>query len=145
MVLIRKFATSDMKDVLRLARKYATFDGETNESDFAIAAQFPEGFLISEKNSEVIGFVFAHFVDVPSNVLSNWGVSKVGEISLIAVDEKHRKKGVGTALMKRVLKELKTCGADMILLNCPAEAIEARRLYSKIGFEDRAYHMKLKL
>ena len=145
MVLIRKFTTSDMKDVLHLARKYATFDGETSESDFAIGAQFPEGFLIAEENSELIGFVFAHFKDIPSSVLSNWGVSSVGEISSIAVDEKHRKKGVGTALVKRVLKELKSYGADMILLNCPAEAIDARRLYNRIGFEDRAYHMKLKL
>ena len=144
-MLIRKFTTSDLKDVLHLAREYTSFDGETNESDFAIAAQFPEGFLIAEENSEVIGFVFAHFVDVPSSVLSEWGASKVSEISLLAVDEKHRKKGVGTALIQRVLKELKTCGADMILLNCPAEATAAKRLYDKIGFENRAYYMKMEL
>jgi ribosomal protein S18 acetylase RimI-like enzyme len=133
-----------MKDVLQLAKEYASFDGETNESDFVISGQFPEGFLIAEENSSIIGFVFAHFIDVPSSVLSSWGVTKVGEISLLAVDEKHRKKGVGTALVQRVLKELKSSGVDMILLNCPAEATDARRLYDRIRFENKAYHMKMK-
>lgn len=134
-----------MKDVLQLAKEYASFDGETNESDFAISGQFPEGFLIAEDNSKIVGFVFAHFIDIPSSVLSKWGASKVGEITLLAVDKKHRKKGIGTALVQRVLKELKSSGADMLLLNCPAEATDARRLYNRIGFEDRAYHMKMKL
>lgn len=142
---IRKFTSNDMKIVLHLAKKYASFDGETSDSDFAIASRFPEGFLIAEEDSEIIGFVFAYFIDVPSSVLSRWGASKIGEISLLAVDENHRKKGVGTALVRRVLVELKACGADMILLNCPAEATAAKRLYDRIGFEDRAYHMKMKL
>ena len=144
-LLIRKFAASDMKYVLHIARKNASFDGETNESDFAIAAHFPEGFLVAEDESEVIGFVFAHFIEVPSSVVSKWGASKVGEISLLAVDDRHRKKGVGNALVQRVLKELKTCGADLILLNCPAEATAEKKMYDKIGFEVRAYHMKMRL
>lgn len=75
-----------MKYVLHIARKNASFDGETNESDFAIAAHFPEGFLVAEDESEVIGFVFAHFIDVPSSVVSKWGASKVGEISLLSIN-----------------------------------------------------------
>ena len=55
-----------------------------------------------------------YFKDAPDDVLARWGVSKVGEIVLMAVDENYRNRGIGTA----------------------------KNLYDKLGFEVRAYHMK---
>jgi ribosomal protein S18 acetylase RimI-like enzyme len=93
----------------------------------------------------VVGFAYGYFKDVPAEVLARWGASKVGEIALLAVDAGYRNKGIGTALLRKLLEEFKKAGADLILLNCPAEAIEAKKLYDKLGFKVRSYQMKKRL
>ena len=138
---IRVSIYEDMKAVLQLANKYAAFDGTTSEADLAVPRFFPNGFWVAEEDGEVVGFAFGYFKDVPGEVLARWGASKVGEIMLVAVDANHRNAGIGTALLHRVLEELKKAGADRVILHCPAEAIEAKRLYDKLGFNTRAYHM----
>lgn len=51
----------------------------------------------------MVGFAFGYFKDVPGEVLTRWGAFKIGEIMLVAVDANHRNKGIGTALLSRVL------------------------------------------
>lgn len=46
-------------------------------------------------------------------------------------------------MLKRLLEEFRKAGADVV--HCPAEAIEAKKLYDKLGFEVGAYHMKRRL
>jgi ribosomal protein S18 acetylase RimI-like enzyme len=134
-----------MTSVLQLANTYAAFDGTTSKADLVVSKAFPNGFWVAEDNGGVVGFAFGYFKDVPGEVLTRWGASKVGEIMLVAVDAKYRNMGIGTALLHRVLEELKKAGADRVILHCPAEAIEAKRLYDKLGFNTRAYHMTKRL
>jgi ribosomal protein S18 acetylase RimI-like enzyme len=63
----------------------------------------------------------------------------------MAVSPQHRRTGTGTALLKGLLKEFKDASADMILLDCPAEATAAKKLYEKMGFEPRFYGMRKRL
>jgi ribosomal protein S18 acetylase RimI-like enzyme len=142
---IRIFRSEDMTIVLQLANMYAAFDGTTSEADLVVSRFFPNGFWIAEDSGRVVGVAFGYFKDVPGEVLTRWGASKVGEITLVVVDANHRNKGIGTALLHRVLEELKKAGADRVILHCPAEAIEAKRLYDKLGFNTRAYHMTKRL
>jgi len=142
---LRAFASGDMTSVLQLANMYAAFDGTTSETDLVVSKAFPNGFWVAEDNGRVVGFAFGYFKDVPGEVLTRWGASKVGEITLVAVDTNHRNKGIGTALLHRLLKELKKAGADRVILHCPAEAMEAKGLYDKLGFNTRAYHMTKRL
>jgi len=139
------FKAEYMAGVLQLANKYAAFDGTISETDLVLSKFFPKGFWVAEEDNEVVGFVFGYFKDVPSDVLTRWGASKVGEISLLVVHPDHRRRGVGTALLRKVMQEFKRAGADQIILACPAEAMAAKRLYDKLGFEVRAYYMKKKL
>jgi len=145
MLRLRAFKTEDMARVLQLANTYAAFDGTTSEADLAITKLFPKGFWVAEEDDKVVGFAYGYFKNVPAEVLARWGASKVAEIALIAVDANYRNRGIGTALLSTLLEELKKAGANLILLNCPAEAIEAKKLYDKLGFEVRSYHMKKRL
>lgn len=139
---LRAFMTEDMTSVLQLANTYAAFDGTTSESDLVVSRFFPYGFWVAEEDGKIVGFAFGYFKDVPGEVLTRWRASKVGEITLMAVDADYRNRGIGSALLHKLLEELKKAGADYIVLHCPAEATEAKRLYDKLGFETRAYHMK---
>jgi len=145
MLRLRVFKTEDMTAVLQLANAYAAFDVTTSESDLVITKFFQNGFWVAEEDDKVVGFAYGYFKDVPSGVLARWRASKVGEITLMVVDPSYRNKGIGTALLRKLLEEFKKAGADLITLHCPAEAIEAKKLYDKLGFEVRAYHMKKSL
>ena len=142
---LRVFKAEDMERVLQLANTYAAFDGTTSEADLVIIKFFPNGFWVAEEDDKVVGFAYGYFKDVPSEVLSRWGSSKIGEIALMAVDPNYRNRGIGTALANKLLKEFEKAGADLVILHCPAEASEAKKLYDKLGFEVRAYHMKKRL
>ena len=135
----------DTSTVLKLANQYAAFDGDVSEADLAVTAYFPKGFWVAEDESEIVGFAYGYFKEIPPQVLEKWGVTKVGHVELMAVAPSHRRKGTATALLGRLLKEFKDAGAEMVLLDCPAEAVEAKKLYDRMGFEPRFYGMRKRL
>jgi len=144
-VRLRPFQKEDVGAVLELANAYAAFDGRTSEADLAIAAHSPNGFWVAEDGGRVVGFAYGYFRDVPGEVLEGWGAKSVGQIELVAVAPSHRRRGIGRSLVNKLLDEFKRAGADMVLLNCPAQAIEAKSLYTEMGFEPRAYSMRKRI
>jgi ribosomal protein S18 acetylase RimI-like enzyme len=144
-VKTRLYRKDDMKSVLDLANRYAAFDGNTTEADLTITSHFPEGFWVAEEKGRIIGFVYGHFKDVPDQVLEKWRAKKVGYIQLLAVVPSHRRRGVGQSLLSNLLSEFKKAGADLVLLDCPTEAVGAKLLYEKMGFDARFYGMKKRL
>jgi ribosomal protein S18 acetylase RimI-like enzyme len=144
-VKIRLYQKDDLNSVIELANKYAAFDGSTSEADLAITSHFPGWFWIAEDERKVVGFVYGYFKDVPDEILDRWRARKVGYVQLMAVAPSHRHRGIGRSLLSNLLSEFKKAGADLVLLDCPAEAVEARRLYEKIGFDARFYGMKKRL
>jgi ribosomal protein S18 acetylase RimI-like enzyme len=142
-VRIRQFRKYDTTEVLGLANRYTAFDGTTSEE--GLATDFPGGFWVAEENGRLVGFVHGQLRDVPAQVLERWKATKVGHITLMAVAPSHRRKGIGRGLLAKLLEEFKAAGADMVLLDCPAEAVDARKLYEKMGFEPRFYGMRKRL
>jgi ribosomal protein S18 acetylase RimI-like enzyme len=142
---IRSFKPQDIKQVVNLANSYASFDSEVTEVFFDSASSFPKGLLIAEDGGIMGGFIYAYRREVPLEVLKRWAATKVAQIELLAVDPSYRSQGIGNALLERLIEILRGEGVDLILLNCPVEAKEARHLYDKFGFEVRAYAMKKRL
>jgi ribosomal protein S18 acetylase RimI-like enzyme len=142
---IRQFEQKDTDVVVQLANDFAFFDGPITEEDLKITQAFPEGFIVAEERKKVVGLVYGYFRDVPKEVLKTWGVSKVATIELLVVDPKYGNQGIGTLLLESLIEILKHAGTDLIGLTCPIQAEQARQLYEKVGFEVRAYHMRLKL
>ena len=138
---VRPFRKEDTSSVLELANSFAAFDGTTSEADLAVTGFFPSGFWVAESEGKVVGFVYGCFRDVPAEALERWKASKVGQVELMSVHPSHRGFGVGRSLLSKLLKEFKDAGADMVLLNCPASASEARELYVSAGFKVKSYQM----
>lgn len=134
-----------MSGVLELANAYAAFDQTISEADFVPAKFFPNGFLVAEEGNKIVGYAWGYFKDVPSEALKRWGAVKVGYIASMAVDLNYRNKGIGTALLSRLLEEFKKARADLVKLHCPAIATDAKKLYDKLGFQVGAYYMEKKL
>jgi ribosomal protein S18 acetylase RimI-like enzyme len=145
MLQIRQFEERDAAKVIQLANDHAFFDGPTHEDDLKITHAFPGGFLVAVDDDKVVGFAYGYFKDVPMEVLSNWGVSKVATIELLVVDPQYRNQGIGSTLLEHLLTVFRQADTDLIGLHCPVQAIEAKQLYERFGFEVSAFHMRKRL
>lgn len=84
----------------------------------------PEGFLVAEIKGEIVGYLIG---------LVRWG--GMGHILAIAVEESHRREGVGSALMLNALNRLNESGANRVKLEVRVSNESAQKFYGKIGFE----------
>jgi GNAT superfamily N-acetyltransferase len=103
----------------------------------------PQGFLVAEKDGEIIGYAEGHLGYWQIDTITDTEVlkddSEIGCIERILVHEKHRRKGIGTTLMKSVLEYLKSRGAKAVVVGAlvsKEKEIAAKRLYEKFGFRE---------
>ncbi|HYY92324.1 MAG TPA: GNAT family N-acetyltransferase, partial [Candidatus Dormibacteraeota bacterium] len=124
---------------------YAAFEGETSRADLAIAGYSPEGFWVAEEDGRIVGYAYGYFKDAPDSVLRKYGATRVAYLASMAVDPRYRGKGIASSLLARLLDEFQKAGADLVLVDCPAEATSAKSIYDKLGFQVRGYNLMLKL
>ena len=84
----------------------------------------PETFLVADIDGEIAGYVIGLY--------KRWGE---GHVISLAVRSKYRRRGVATALMKRVIQLLASKGATAIRLEVKASNEPAINLYKKLGFK----------
>jgi len=133
--------------VLSLAQEYASWDATPTEADIqGFFASEPDFFLVAEMLGDVVGFVYGReSKNVPYEVLQRWRATKVGSVEVLAVEEHHRRKGIGTLLLNHLFKVFKERGIDTVTLSAPADESGGKDLYDKLGFETRGYFLKKKL
>ncbi len=142
---IRFSKPQDIKQVVSLANRYASFDSAVTEADFQCTSSFPKGLIVADDDGLILGFVFGYIREIPDEVLTKWNASKAAQIELLVVDPSYRGQGIGRTLLDRLLEAFKEEVVDLVLLHCPAESKEAKHLYERVGFEVRAYDMKKRL
>ncbi len=144
---IRRYEKNDESAVLQLSQKYASWDSTPTEADIqGFHSSEPDFFLVAELNQRIVGFVYGReSKNVPVEVLRKWKATRVGSVEILAVEEKYRRRGIGTQLLKSLFQVFTERGIDTVTLSTPAEEIAAKRLYDKLGFETRGYFLKKKL
>jgi len=83
----------------------------------------PETFLVAEQEGEVVGYVVG--------VIRRWGE---GHVISLAVHPKRRRRGIGTALMRELLRRFAEKGARVARLEVRVSNEAAIRLYEKLNF-----------
>ncbi len=144
---IRRYEKNDEIAVLQLSQKYASWDSTPTQADIqGFHSSEPDFFLVGELNQKIIGFIYGReSKNIPNEVLRKWKATRVGSVEVLAVEEKYRRRGIGTQLLKSLFQAFTEKGIDTVTLSTPAEEIAAKRLYDKLGFETRGYFMKKKL
>lgn len=104
----------------------------SNSFYYELLESFPEGFIVAEREGEVIGYVMCRI----EFGLSNFGfnLARKGHIISIAVMEGHRRRGLGRALMEEAMKAMKARGCDEAFLEVRVSNTPAIDLYRKLGF-----------
>jgi len=119
---IRIATSSDLDAIMAIER--ANFPDDAWSRD-AMASELgnPNGrYLVALDGDEVIGYA---------------GLRAVGDqadVQTIAVREDHRRRGVALALMRELLAEAASRGAETTFLEVRADNLPAQTLYARLGF-----------
>ena len=123
LVTIRPARLFDISEVMRIERE--TFREAYPRGIFLVFLENnPETFLVAEYNGRVIGYVMAYLrPDLEGHIMS------------IAVDERYRGNGIGSALLTEAIERLIKRGARYIGLEVRVSNEKAIRLYERFGFK----------
>lgn len=102
------------------------FSDPWSANDFAECVRSAVPFLVAEEDGAVVGYVVAH------------AAADEGEILNLGVAPPHRRRGVGRALVERVLVLLAQQGVRVVYLEVRESNTVARRLYQSLGFGEVA-------
>jgi ribosomal protein S18 acetylase RimI-like enzyme len=88
----------------------------------------PEGVFVAEEAGEVIGYVTTR--------LDRF--SSIGRIPNLAVDERHRGSGIGSALIEHALEWMRDHGMAMAKIETLVQNERGQALYPRFGFREVA-------
>lgn len=120
-IKIRNFRQTDIKRIIEIEEE--SFLNGDAELYVELSEEWLDGFLVAEKDGEVIGFVVV--------VLTPEGE---GRIFAIAVDPRYRGKGVGRALLKAAFNVLRKRDIGFVRLEVRVSNHIAQHLYRSLGF-----------
>ena len=101
---------------------------------YEILAEFPETFLVAELGGEIVGYIMCR-IEYGFSHLRRLGLARKGHIVSIAVRDKHRRKGIGIALVKACHGEMLAKGASESYLEVRVSNGDAIGLYEKLGYK----------
>ena len=90
-------------------------------------------FIVVEINNIIVGVASLHIIEKLTR--------KMGLIEDVAVDSKHRGKGIGIKLIQNLTSEAKNMGCDKIVLSSSKDNIS---FYEKSGFKVNEVQMVLR-
>ena len=120
--MIRKFQPDDMFSVIKIA--HASLPERYNPTVFNhFYETFSDGFLVAEQYHKIIGFI--------AGLKTVDGIAK---ILMLAISQKYRKQGIGSALLTKFLKEILLKNIKQVELEVRTNNTTATNFYKKHGF-----------
>lgn len=118
---VRPLVAADLKQVQRIEE--TSYSVPWSQATFQSLLDRPDtDLLCAEVRGEVAGYAIA------------WFVYDQGELGNVAVGEKWRRRGIGTALIEAVLERATKRGARELFLEVRRSNVSAQRLYHRLGF-----------
>ncbi|MGN0330366.1 MAG: ribosomal protein S18-alanine N-acetyltransferase [Kineothrix sp.] len=124
MIRIRRMEEGDA--AWAAAQERACFSAPWSESSFLETIRLSYAFFyVAEAEGE------------PAGICGCRNLAGEGEISNVSVSEKHRRRGIASALLARVLEDGKRQGIEAFTLEVRCSNQPAIGLYESFGFEGR--------
>jgi len=128
---LRRFQPDDLERVMHINRiclpeNYATY------FFMDLYERFPETFIVAEEDGEIVGYVMCR-IETGLPDFGLLGIAKRGHVISIAVLPEHRRKGIGTALMKEAMAGMRLYKAKECYLEVRVSNTPAVKLYEKVG------------
>lgn len=100
---------------------------------YEILAEFPETFLVAELEGSLIGYIMCR-IEYGFSHLKRLGLARKGHIVSVAVREQHRRKGVGTMLIRASQEAMVQKTATECYLEVRVSNADAIALYQRLGY-----------
>ena len=120
-IAVREYSIRDFKDVLEIDAE--AFNSRNPSYDVYIYLTYSSNFLVADIGGKVVGYIVTMDMGVDSKIMS------------FAVKKEFRGKGIGSMLLKEVIRRCKERGKRRIILEVRVSNVTAQRLYKKNGFE----------
>ena len=149
--MIRKTNVYDREDLLHLFACQGHEDQRyagVNESFEDIYRRWRKRGLIREFHGEIFHVVEerdGEIVGICGMSISTDGGTSMGELTAMYVKPEHRRKGIALGLMKEILKLARKKGVEFIFAWTRHEAIAAKALYEKAGYEENVQPVYYKI
>lgn len=139
---VRLYDTQAITDIYNwyVLNSVATFETEHVEYEEMkcrireITYNFP--YLVYEENKTVLGFAYAHLWKKRSAYANTW------ESSVYVATQAHRR-GIGTALMLRLIKKCRTARCRALIADITACNQASIKLHQKLGFYQVSHFEKV--
>ena len=119
---ISRFRLADLQSVLKIESASFRGDAYSAEVFLELHENCPDFFLVAKIHGSVVGYVASFLEESDAEIVS------------IAVDPKHRRQGIGRALMMHTLAKLTVFGIRRVTLTVRSANRPAMRLYAMLGF-----------
>tara|TARA_B100000929_G_scaffold80559_1_gene62882 strand:+ start:5115 stop:5609 length:495 start_codon:yes stop_codon:yes gene_type:complete len=130
-IIIRRCEPSDIISVMEINMKTLP----EHYSDYfyeSLLADLPESFLVAENADTFVGYIMCKSEFGFSN-FKKLGFVKKGHVVSVAVLDKFRGNGIGSALVEEAFKGVKGKQCDEMYLEVRCSNSDAVRLYEKLG------------
>ena len=120
MYLVRNFKPSDLDEVMEIADESLT-ERYFPQLFMDIYEAWPRGFLVAEFH-KILGFI------------AGSKIANEARILMLAVRKEYRRRGIGSALLKKFMAVCKSEGLVSIRLEVRTSNIDAIEFYKRFGF-----------
>ncbi|MGD8506661.1 MAG: ribosomal protein S18-alanine N-acetyltransferase [Candidatus Bathyarchaeota archaeon] len=130
---LRQFKLSDLDQVMYV-NKVCLPENYTRYFFMDLHRRFPNTFIVAEENGEIVGYVMCRIESGPPD----WGllgIAKKGHVISIAVLPEHQRRGIGQALMYKVMQGMQTYKAKECYLEVRITNTPAVNLYKTLRFK----------
>ena len=130
-VIIRRCEPSDIISVMEINMKTLP----EHYSDYfyeSLLADLPESFLVAENAGMFVGYIMCKSEFGFSN-FKKLGFVKKGHVVSVAVLDKFRGNGIGSALVEEAIKGVQEKQCDEMYLEVRCSNTDAVRLYERLG------------
>lgn len=98
-------------------------------------------FIVAEEEKKVVGFLFYEVIHIEND---NQVARNVLYVDSMGIEETYRRRGIGHLLFDYVREIKKSGKIDQIELQVNSMNQNARKMYEKYGFREKAVIMELK-
>jgi N-acetylglutamate synthase-like GNAT family acetyltransferase len=129
---IRNARPQDARVLAQLVRQlgYPTSTEAVSARMARLAASKADRLVVAELDGEVVGLASLHVS------LSVEYDEPAAKLSAIVIDERHRRRGVGEALVTVLEAEARERGCGLIFLTTAERRKEAHSFYRRLGFQE---------
>ena len=131
-MIIRDARIDDVPALTRLLDQlgYATDEEAVSRRLERLAASDADRLFVAEEGGAVVAVAGIH---VSRSIEYDRDAAKV---SALVVDEEHRRRGIGEALMARIEEEARARGCVLLFLTTAERRKDAHEFYRRVGLEE---------